>query len=374
MFISENSLYGVAPTVHVEADTNYDGAIGCQVALVESYQNDFEFLKASVLADVKECAMIKESASEEEIAAMQEGVLSSVWEKIKTFVKKIWEKIKGIFKGFIARLEVFMGKNAYSFFTKYKKVLYDGSDISKLKFKWQPPTQDALNVNGFAGKLGEINIHEHALNVKDDTESDEIEEMVLKKLCGLDDKKTFAKDFKELYFDSEEEEEASSAKMGVYCHFISDKKSIVDSIKKVADKEDSLMNKWIRYIDKAAEHAAENAAGASKTDYTDKDVTLKTTYNGADKNIATMSATVENKQKLAIKYQKILGAASRALNLYNSNAVSVAKFAVSQSRRVAAIIVAYKSRHKKNESVDSLYLDTVGEAAAYEATSELEAL
>lgn len=373
MFIGENTLFGTAPTVHVEADTNYDGGIGCQVAMVESYQNEFEFLKAAVLADVKECAMISESASDEDIAAMQEGVLSSVWNKLKELVKKIIAKVKGIFKGFIARLEAFMGKNGYAFFEKYKKVLYDGTDISKLKFKYCEPKEKFSPDGKFKG----IDLMPVVGSMGDDDDATDIEEKFLDSISGgiCKDAKTVAKDLKDHYFDSETQTDAKSSDIGKYCQYIMDKTSVVTSLEKVQRKEESEMNKWVAEIDKAANNQASNIAddAAGKDTSNPKDMSFRHNGNGAKAFGQANTAS----QKIVTKYQRAVGAASRALNSYNSAAMSVAKFGVAQSRRVAAIIVAYKSRHNgsKHESAYlDLYLDAVGEAAEINTLTELESL
>ena len=373
MFIGENTLYGTAPTVHVEADTNYDGGIGCQVAMVESYQNEFEFLKGQVVSDVKEYAMIKESASEEEIAAMQEGTVSSVWNKLKELVKKVIAKVKGIFKAFIARLEAFMGKNGHAFYTKYEKVLHDGTDISKLKFKYAKPKKKF----DLSGSIGNITLSTVVGGMGDDDDASDIEDKLLDQISGgvCKEGKSVAKDLKESFFEDEEEVEAKNTEVGSYCQYIMDKTSVVTAFEKVQRTEETAMNKWVAEIDKAADNIASNMAAhaAGKTD-SDKEVKYRVSTSGADHDTHRPDSSPAHQRTVA-KYQRAVGAASRALNAYNSAAMGVAKFGVAQSRRIAAIIVAYKNRHKgsKNEAFD-LYLDTVAEAAEYNTLTELESL
>jgi hypothetical protein len=74
-------------------------------------------------------------------------------------------------------------------------------------------------------------------------------------------------------------------------------------------------------------------------------------------------------QKRAASYQKQASAVQESLSIANSAALTEIKFAVAQSRRIAAAIVAY--RGKKHEDTD-LLLDIEQEAAEYEVLSALE--
>ena len=87
--------------------------------------------------------------------------------------------------------------------------------------------------------------------------------------------------------------------------------------------------------------------------------------------------SVVNQSEIA-RAQRRASAVQSALTSYNSAAMEAGKFAIAQSRRLAAVIVSYKMRHKNEafsgvEMSDELYT-IIGEAAEYEALSAMDDL
>lgn len=378
MFITENTMAGLSGNYTVEAAEGYSGGIGCQIAALEAAQTDFSFLTAFVQSDAREIGMVREGAGDEEVHTMLEGAIADAWNKLKEWVKKIWEKIKGIFKAFIARLEDFMGKNGYAYFEKYKKVLYDGKSLKDLKAKYSKVKDTELNNLLTGMKMGSVlPVVLNGKKVDDDTDqSDLVDEYLSDMLGGSTDKKSFKKDFHDKCFESESEEELESGKIAEYVKYISDKKSIVEKFEKQRDAIDKGMSKISKDLDKLSSDAIKDKTTDPKLKTEDegsaevKDKTLGFKGAGADTKTLSVSGSKVGQTQIA-HAQRRLSACQSALTSYNSAAMEAGKFAIAQSRRLAAVIVAYKMRHKNEafadvEMSDELYT-IIGEAAEYEA-------
>ena len=396
MFITENTMAGLNGNYTVEAAEGYSGGIGCQFAALEAAQTDFSFLTAFVQSDAREIGMVREGAGEEEVHSMLESAISGAWAKLKEWIKKIWEKIKGIFKAFIARLEDFMGKNGYAYFEKYKKVLYDGTTIKDLKAKYSKVNETQLsnlltatNMNAIFGDAGTNSI---TAKINDDTDQSDIVDDFLTALLGEStDKKSFKKDFHDKCFESESTEDLESGKIAEYVKYISEKKSIIEKFEKQRDAIDKGLNKISKDFDKMADKATDAVSkGAKSSDNTVDFVGKHTGFgpgtgkdskavanNGMDNNGNPLPST-KTSQDAINKARRAISGLQSALTTYNSAAMEAGKFAIAQSRRLAAVIVAYKMRHKNEafndvEMSDELYT-IIGEAAEYEALDAMDDL
>ena len=385
MFITENTMAGLSSNYTVEAAEGYSGGIGCQIAALEAAQTDFSFLTAFVESDAREIGMVREGAGVEEMHAMLEGAISDAWNKLKEWVKKIWEKIKGIFKAFIARLEDFMGKNGYAYFEKYRKVLYDGTPIKDLKAKYSKVDDKQLD-DLLTGRKMETVLHnafddtsDKAVVVNDDKDQSEIVDEYLEKMLGEStDKKSFKKDFHDKCFESESTEDLESGKIAEYVKYISDKKSIIEKFEKQRDNIDKGIKKISSNIDKLASKALDDKV-KNKSNTEDEGIaTLKSGYIGFASDGKLTKGNGKPNQSMIARAQRRVSAVQSALTSYNSAAMEAGKFAIAQSRRLAAVIVSYKMRHKNEafsgvEMSDELYT-IIGEAAEYEALSAMDDL
>ncbi len=399
MFITENTMAGLSGNYTVEAAEGYSGGIGCQFAALEATQTDFSFLTAFVQSDAREIGMVREGADDYEVNAMLEGAISDAWNKLKQWIKKIWEKIKGVFKAFIARLEDFMGKNGYAYFEKYKKVLYDGTPIKDLKAKYSKVQDKKLKTLLTGVEMGEFfddaRTSEIASKITDDTDQSDIVDEYLGKLLGEStDKKSFKKDFHDACFDSEATEDIESGKIQEYVKYIASKKSIIEDFEKQRNSIDKGLNLISRDFDKMADLATKAVVDGAKSDaptvdFVGRHTGFETGKTGKD-NKALVNAGKDDKgqdlkgddrktsQKDINIARRAIGALQSALVTYNSSAMEAGKFAIAQSRRLAAVIVAYKMRHKNEgfagvEMSDELYT-IIGEAAEYEALSAMDDL
>ena len=381
MFITENTMAGLSSNYTVEAAEGYSGGIGCQIAALEAAQTDFSFLTAFVESDAREIGMVREGAGVEEMHAMLEGAISDAWNKLKEWVKKIWEKIKGIFKAFIARLEDFMGKNGYAYFEKYSKVLYDGTPIKDLKAKYSKVDDKELEKLLIGRELENVlpdAFDDKAVVVNDDKDQSELVDEYLEKMLGKStDKKSFKKDFHDKCFDTESTEDLESGKIQEYVKYISDKKSIIEKFEKQRDNIDKGLKKISSSIDKMASKALDDKV-KNKSNTSDEGVYSTTDYVGFGKDNKPDKAYKNASQSRIARAQRRASAVQSALTSYNSAAMEAGKFAIAQSRRLAAVIVSYKMRHKNEafsgvEMSDELYT-IIGEAAEYEAFSAMDDL
>ena len=381
MFITENTMAGLSSNYTVEAAEGYSGGIGCQIAALEAAQTDFSFLTAFVQSDAREIGMVREGAGVEEMHAMLEGAISDAWNKLKEWVKKIWEKIKGIFKAFIARLEDFMGKNGYAYFEKYSKVLYDGTPIKDLKAKYSKVDDKELEKLLIGRELENVlpdAFDDKAVVVNDDKDQSELVDEYLEKMLGKStDKKSFKKDFHDKCFDTESTEDLESGKIQEYVKYISDKKSIIEKFEKQRDNIDKGLKKISSSIDKMASKALDDKV-KNKSNTSDEGVYSTTDYVGFGKDNKPNKAYKNTSQSRIARAQRRASAVQSALTSYNSAAMEAGKFAIAQSRRLAAVIVSYKMRHKNEafsgvEMSDELYT-IIGEAAEYEAFSAMDDL
>ena len=385
MFITENTMAGLSSNYTVEAAEGYSGGIGCQIAALEAAQTDFSFLTAFVESDAREIGMVREGAGVEEMHAMLEGAISDAWQKLKEWIKKIWEKIKGLFKAFIARLEDFMRKNGYAYFEKYRKVLYDGTPIKDLKAKYSKVDDKKLD-DLLTGRKMENVLHnvfddtsDKAVVVNDDKDQSEIVDEYLEKMLGEStDKKSFKKDFHDKCFETESIEDLDSGKISEYVKYISNKKSIIENFEKQRDLIDKGLKKISSSIDKLASKAIDDKTKNKSNKDEEGVTTLNNDYIGFSPNGKLTKGTGNTSQPMIARAQRRVSAVQSALTSYNSAAMEAGKFAIAQSRRLAAVIVSYKMRNKNEafsgvEMSDELYT-IIGEAAEYEALSAMDDL
>ena len=378
MFITENTMAGLSSNYTVEAAEGYPGGIGCQIAALEAAQTDFSFLTAFVQSDAREIGMVREGAGNEEMYSMLEGAISDAWDKLKEWVKKIWEKIKGIFKAFIARLEDFMGKNGYAYYEKYRKILFDGTPIKDLKAKYSKVDDTALSklLTGLdMNKVLPNALNERTVIVNDDKDQSElVDEYLGKMLDESTDRKSFKKDFHDKCFESEVNEDLETGNIPTYVKYISDKKSIIEKFEKQRDLIDKGLKKISNDIDKMASKAIDDKV-KNKADTNDEGIATISGYTGFgndNKPIPNSNKKKKTAKQTTIAHaQRRVSAVQSALAAYNSASMEAGKFAIAQSRRLAAVIVAYKMRHKNEgfsgvDMSDELYT-IIGEAAEYEA-------
>jgi hypothetical protein len=365
-FYSDNEI-GSLGTVNVEAAEGYSGAIGAQLAMVEGFQNDMAIFTAALKTDIKENRMIREGASEEELCTVQEGALSSFWEKIKTLIKNIIAKVKSIFGGFIAKFEAWMNKDGTAFYNKHKKEIFSGKDLSGLKVRYAKPK---LNIASISVDIAKVALKSDL----GDVEHSELVESYLGAISHPSTKasaKEFRKEFHSNCFEDEEKDYEVKGDVGELISYISGKSDPIAAIKKMATSQEKGLAATLKQVEKFQKQTVDNAVDG-KNDTHDA---YANRFGG--KGMDGKAPEHKNKfdagtnyQKRAAGMQKQVSAMQETLNIANSAALTEIKFAVAQSRRIAAAIVAFNP--KKHE--DTSLLEIEQEAAEYEVLSALEAV
>lgn len=374
-FFDDNQI-GSMGSVTVEAAEGYSGAIGAQLAMVEGFQNDFAMFSAALKTDIKETKMVREGAGEEEIGALQEGALGNFWAKIKAFIMKVIAKVKGIFQGFIAKFEAWMNRDGRAFYNKYKKEIFSGKDLDGLKVRYSKPKLDVTSITVDITKAapdGDV--------PEGKTQSDLAEEYlgVITHPAVKADKKDFRKDFHEACFEDEDKTyEVKSGNVADIVKYISGKSDPIEAIRKISAAQEKGLNAYLKQIEKYAGKATDYAVDGTKRDhdipagrFDGGDVDDKGNKTGYKPAAGKFNGGAAAAQKHAAGLQKEASAMQEALGIANSAILTEIKFAVAQSRRVAAAIVAFNP--KKHEDT-SLLVEMEQDAAEYEVMSALEAV
>ena len=133
MFIGESTLTGhYLGNVQAEA-VEIDNAHEAMIAATAVDEANFNAIMAPFA--VAELNALREGA-DPFTTVYTEGTLSSFWEKVKAFFKKVWAKIKGIFAKVMTRLDS-QFRSGKSFWDKYNKELaskFAKIDKDKVKF------------------------------------------------------------------------------------------------------------------------------------------------------------------------------------------------------------------------------------------------
>ena len=390
MFITENTISSINPVYAPEPDWRYSGVTGCEQMCLENVENAYTLFKIQCQVDAREIGMVNEGASEFDIQYFIEGALGDIWNKLKEWVKKIWAKLKAIITGYIARLEAFMGKNGYAFYEKYKKTIWNGVHLKDVKTKYKKVLHDEIPLNdenpilwGLTRKLYQIDNGEVKNN---DVDQDDINDAMIDKLTKgtFKDYKDLKKDVQEYVFDTEETEELEDGKINEYIKYIMDKKSITEQFEKTKNGIDKTLNHVIKEIEKLHDEVTKKMTN-------EKDPSDTKQYDGLSHQKVGIGKfeTKDNKTTLQTydlsrswsqqeisKYQHVAQSYSSAWGKYAGIWIECCKEMVSQSRRIAAIIVAYRSRHKNEAGYDfeesDIFYQVIGEAAEWETMDALD--
>ena len=133
MFITEGSSFNGSYLVDVQAES-VDIDNPHEAMIYASAIDEANFNAIMQPLAIAELTALREGLNP--ITIYTEGTLSSFWEKVKAFFKKVWAKIKGIFAKVMTRIDA-QFKSGKSFWDKYKREItdkYARIDKDKLKF------------------------------------------------------------------------------------------------------------------------------------------------------------------------------------------------------------------------------------------------
>ena len=252
---------------------------GALAAVAESVDNDNRLMMA---IGIQESAYFAETGKE---FVYTEGVLSSVWNKVKEIVMKIWNKIKELFKRFVAMFDKFFASDK-SFVKKYKKriLMANTTDLEYEGYKFENLNKD-LPVPGDSSVTdikiaGEITDAKGDISAKDTDEKrsdlidDKLDQMRAV-YCGKQNGKVSSSEFNTelkdyLYGDKET---LSNINLTTQINYIENYADTKKKAEKVKKEVDSFFNKIIKKIEELSKEATNKITTDSPDKENDKNRT-----------------------------------------------------------------------------------------------------
>lgn len=115
--------------VNYDVEPRFTGEDGAAALMIESLNFEEQITLDMLKSDYLEAKAIKESASEEEIAAITEASIKSIAIKIKNFFIKLGKRIKEFVLGWVARIRAKLTSNNEKFYNKYKDQVNNAGDM-----------------------------------------------------------------------------------------------------------------------------------------------------------------------------------------------------------------------------------------------------
>ena len=360
LFSNNRTKMGSYDPSEIIANESYYGEIGALQIAIEGAQNDAAIFNELIENDFEQTAQLQEGAiSESEVYAIYEASVGGFVEKIKAMVKKLWEKLKGLFNSFIARVNSVIIRDNKKFVEKYRKAVVS-KDLSKMKYKWSEKTSkfDELTSSSVAEAISDTkkNIGSamtRGLSAvgKEDYDWEKYEDDLYgASIGGTSDAASFAKDFHDACWNSEDEEEGlSSNRLTTIMGILINSSDTIKNVEKCKSKMDKEFSDTMKQIDKLS---SENTKAVKGKD--------------------------SDKDELALGKVKIAQTMQKAVTVLQSVSTKVAscvlaevKFDIAQSRRVFAKAAAYNPKSVKE---DAVLLNAVEEAAFEDCMTSFQAL
>ena len=391
MFSRNRTGLGAYNGAEIVAEEAYYGEMGALQITLEGLQNDQDIFNACLENEFNEAIGLMSGAiTESEIVEEASGAVAGFIEKIKTMVKKIWAKIKGLFDTFIKKINSVIIRDNKKFVEKYKREVLT-KDLSKMKYKWQKPkdfdnfakvedAEEAIDtvISDICKQgTGLKDLERYEEELSDGTAENRFYSGIIKG----SDASSFAKDYHELWFEDEEEEEGlSSSDLSEIISILIDKK-LVTNLEKNKKSIDKVFSNYLKTIDKQCNAMVKNIPGeVSNYDSTfkrgEKDVYTfdvkrdKEDSNGKDKKVRFGDG--KDGKDLAMKklnmIQKLVTKTQSLFAHVTSCEITETKFKIAQARRIFAKAVSYNPK-KVNESA---FVEAAGDAAYYDVMSLFE--
>lgn len=341
----------------VAASEGYESSYGVGMAQLESVINEGKMFVNLIGRDIKEATLLREGVDATEFVA--EGA-AEIKNSVVAILKKAWSKIAGIFSKFIAKLNGVVMRDTKALFKKYQKewVSNASKKIKKWKFRKVKQFDKGLNTLDAAENRVAAVTRLKGDTVTDGAVSDTLlDEMkdgtFLESLLsgctdGNTDKKSFAKDMMDKWFDDEDvnNDEAIPSDIRTEVQKVLNDNKLVSSVTKDKSKIDKFFSNLIKECDKNIKASVDDQLKGDSSKGTEN-------YNQAKiKN--------NNYKKDAIQ------AGITCSNMFTSVYLSATKMHVAQCRRIFMQVVA--GSHVKEETL----IDAIGESAEYEVYSSFE--
>lgn len=129
------SFYSNYEDYNESVEARFTGETGAVEIFAEALRFEEDITLEMLQADYREAKAIKESASAEEIEALNEGTVGDVWKKIKDFFIKFGQRIKAFVLGWVARIRAKFTSNNKKFYNKYKDQVKRTADDLELEYR-----------------------------------------------------------------------------------------------------------------------------------------------------------------------------------------------------------------------------------------------
>lgn len=183
------SFYSNYEDYNESVEARFTGETGAVEIFAEALRFEEDITLEMLQADYREAKAIKESASAEEIEALNEGTVGDVWKKIKDFFIKFGQRIKAFVLGWVARIRAKFTSNNKKFYTKYKDKVKKAADDLELEYRKTKSVDSWADIDE-TGTITELmNIHKINNKFADDKledldrdmDQDEIKNNAMKK-------------------------------------------------------------------------------------------------------------------------------------------------------------------------------------------------
>lgn len=337
----------------VAASEGYESSYGVGMAQLESVINEGKMFVNLIGRDIKEATLLREGVDATEFVA--EGA-AEIKNSVVTILKKAWSKIAGIFSKFIAKLNGVVMRDTKALFKKYQKewVSNASKKIKKWKFRKVKQFDKGLNtldaaenrvaaVTRIKGDAGTDTVSDTLLDeMKDGTF---LESLLSGCTGGNTDKKSFAKDMMDKWFDDEDtnNDEAIPSDIRTEVQKVLNDNKLVSSVTKDKSKIDKFFSNLIKECDKNIKASVDDQLKDNSTE-----------------------GYAQNKIKNNNYKKDAIQAGITCSNMFTSVYLSATKMHVAQCRRIFMQVVA--GSHVKEETL----IDAIGESAEYEVYSSFE--
>ena len=336
----------------------YNESYAAGMVQLEAIINEGKMLDNLMRRDIREAGMIR--AGEDTTEFINEG-LKEMGSSIVAMVRKAWEKIKALFSKFLAKFNGVVMRDTKALFKKYQDQWVSNANKKIKKWKWRKPKSlteglndlDALEsrmakVKDIYGHIDDNGAPKFTDSISDTDKSGMTDGTFLNNLLGdaiqnpNTDKKSFAKDADDYFFDSEETytDEVVPSNIRSIIQDVLDNNKMVSNVTKDKSKIDKFFSGMLKQAEALSKQGIQDGLKVDK-----------------DANKEINSA---NYKKQAIQH------GITASNMFTSAYLKATKFHVAQCRRVFMQVVA--GSHVKEETM----LDAIGEAAEYEVYSSFE--
>lgn len=306
--------------IYIENAHRYESEYGINLITLEAVQFGQELFGDMVRCDIQEQVALAEGTE-----VMHEGIVNTIYTKIKTFLQKIWNKIKLFFKGLYAKVLARITSDNKKFYDKYHKAVDENRDALTMEVKYRPVEIVQIPVGKVKAAI------EAASALDGDSDNDAIigamTAVLLPDKKELHNASDYKQELKDLMIKEEEEEKFSSIKSKIEELLKGGNKAVKDAQKV---EQDAL--KVVKDMDKYYKTLTDEQKDYDKS----KKVSITSDKDG--------NATVVA-DKSALGTMRTLSPMTTLITTHCSAVVDAIKFENSQARKIYARAVSYRESY-----------------------------